>query len=520
MTPRGSGIARPAGSGDLALEVIGVHKHFAGTPALVDASLRVRQGTVHALLGGNGSGKSTLIKCVAGVYTAEQGQVRVLGRTFALAEMTSKRAHQAGLRIVHQDLGLFERMTVAENFAFDSGFPRNRAGGIDWAELRRSVGQLLEQYEIPATPDTPVLALRPAAKTMVAVARALQDQQGSEYVLMLDEPTASLPDHESRTLMHYLRQRAELGQTIVLVSHRMREVLDTADDFTVFRDGRVAGTVAGERPSEEHLVELIAGRAVDLGGSGRPTTGAAPLLEVKDLSAGRLRDLDLIVHRGEIVGVAGLLGSGRSTLLSAVFGLHPPDSGTVHVDGKALQGHTVADAMAAHVALVPQDRLQDAAFPSMTVRQNASASVLRRYWRAWMRTAAERRDTSDLVRRFAVKASGPEAPFMSLSGGNQQKVILARWMRRDPLVLLLDEPTQGVDVVSRSEIYSAVRAFVREGRGVLLASSDFAELCQVCDRVVVLRDGRIAASVPTADLTIDRLTSLVQAADTLEGTST
>jgi ABC-type sugar transport system ATPase subunit len=495
----------------LALEATSIAKHFGGTPALVDASIRVRRGTVHALLGGNGSGKSTLIKCLAGVHSADAGSVAFRGECLAAAGLTPRRAHAAGLRFVHQDLGLFESLTVAENFALSAGFPTGPAGGIRWRRLRDRVAELLALYRIDAHPETEIGALRPATKTLVAIARALQDQQDSEFVLLLDEPTASLPDAESRTLMTALRHRADSGQTIVLVSHRLPEVLDVADDFTVFRDGRVAGSLVGVSPSEDDLVELMTGRrpAARTAATDSRTRGG-PALEVENLTIGPLRGLNLEVAAGEIVGLCGLLGSGRSTLLSTIFGLRAPIRGSIRLAGEEIASRSVQEVMRRGVALIPQSRLRDAAFAGMSVRENVSVAVLRRYFSGWMRGRAERTDAIDLVRRFGVKAPSTEVPLAALSGGNQQKLVLARWLRREPRLLLLDEPTQGVDAAARTEIHAVIREAAARGCAVLVASSDFPELAQLCHRVDVLRGGRVALEVTGPDLTANHLTELAQ----------
>jgi ribose transport system ATP-binding protein len=494
----------------VALEATGLAKQFGGTPALTDAAIRVRQGTVHALLGGNGSGKSTLIKCLAGVHTADAGSVSIGGEQLAAVELTPRRAHASGLRFVHQDLGLCDGLTIAENFALADGFPTNRVGGIRWRVLHDRVAALLTLYGIDAGPGTPVGALRPSTKTLVAIARALQDQEGNEFILLLDEPTASLPDTESRALMRALRQRADAGQTIVLVSHRLPEVLSVADDFTVFRDGRVAASLVSADPGEDELVRLITGRAP----VSQLTRGVRPsgrvVLDVRGLVSGPLDDLDLSVFEGEIVGIAGLLGSGRSTLLSSIFGAQRPVRGTVTVEGADITGQSIPVTMQRGVALVPESRLRDAAFASMSLRENASAAVLGRYFAGWMRHRAERTDTRDLMQRFGVKAQSSEAKLATLSGGNQQKLVLARWLRRNPRLLLLDEPTQGVDAGARADIHRTIHSYAAEGCAVLVASSDFTELAQLCDRVVVLRHGRVAMSVTGDELNADRLTELVQ----------
>lgn len=493
----------------IALEAIGIDKHFAGTPALVGAHLRVRPGTVHALLGGNGSGKSTLIKVLAGVHSGDAGVIRVLGTHWAAPDGTARVARAAGLRFVHQDLGLFDSMTIAENVAFDTGFPTRVGGSVQWGPLRRRVAALLDRYEIDASPRTTVGELRPSQRTMVAVARALQDQEGSEFVLCLDEPTASLPNHESRLLLQGLRRRAEGGQTIVFVTHHLGEVLDVADDVTVLRDGKVAAAIVDRTPTEDELVELIAGRSVDRRRQGS-SAGTEAVLTVRDLHVGPLRGLDLNVHRGEVVGLAGLVGSGRTTALTTIFGARKPTAGAMTLGGAAYRPGSPGQAMAQGAALVPEDRLGDGSFGQLSVSENASMSVLGQYWRAWLRRRAERRDTQALLTEYAVKSPGPDAPLLALSGGNQQKVVLARSLRRAPVLLLLDEPTQGVDVASRSDIYAQVRRNAAAGCAVLIASSDFEELGLLCDRVLILRAGRICAELEGHLATADLLTRLVQ----------
>jgi ribose transport system ATP-binding protein len=503
-------MSAPAGP---ALLATGVTKRFAGTLALADAALRVRQGTVHALLGGNGAGKSTLVKVLAGVEAADSGQVHVLGRSWPAGHGSPHLAHQAGLRFVHQDLGLFDGMTVAENIALAAGFPTH-LGTVRWRRLHRRVADLLDRYEIDAHPAAVMSTLPPVTRTMVAVTRALQDQDGHEYVLVLDEPTASLPEHETHLLLRNLRRRADLGQTIVLVSHRLREVREVADDITVLRDGRVAGTVVARTADEDELVGYIAGRSPARDRAPRPVVGA-PVLRIRGLRAGALAGVDLTLHAGEIVGLASLSGREPSALLAALFGAQPVQAGSISHNGRDWRNVGPHQAIRAGTALVPRDRLRDAAFPDMSVRHNASATVLTRYWRRWgFDVRAERDDTRHLLRSYAVAAPDTEAPLGTLSGGNQQKLLLARWLRDNPRLLLLDEPTQSVDVLARADIHRLVRAAAAAGCAVLIASGDHHELASLCHRVVVLRDGRVVGDLPAATASPDRITHLVQYPDT------
>ncbi|MFT4265162.1 MAG: sugar ABC transporter ATP-binding protein [Nocardioides sp.] len=513
-------------AGAHALVIEGLTKRFGATLALDEASLQVRPGTVHALLGGNGSGKSTSIKVLAGVHQADAGRLSVGGRDFDLSSLSAADARSAGLRFVHQDLGLFEGLSIAENFALDAGYPAGHATGISWKELHRQVRAVLADYELYADPRTPINELRPADRTMVAIARALQDAGSAEragvadLILVLDEPTASLAHHESALLMTRIKRLAEAGQTVVLVSHRMTEVLSVADDFTIFRDGRTVATLVDASPTEDELVELMAGRAVD---ALRPTTESTATddiaLQVTGLAGGPLVSVDLGVRRGEIVGVAGLVGSGRSSLLRMLFGDLTPTAGTIAVAGRPFAPHSVRDAMDAGVALVPEDRGREAAFADLTIADNMSVTRLSSYfsWRG-MDSRGELRTGRRLISDFKVKAAGPDAGFTSMSGGNQQKVILARWLQRDPALLLLDEPTQGVDVMSRVDIYRIVREAAHRGSAVLVASSDASELLALCDRIVILREGRVDEDLDASGLDQDELTRKLLRATSVQTT--
>lgn len=509
--------------GARALRIAHLNKSFAGTRALNNVSLDVRPGTVHALLGGNGSGKSTTIKILAGVYKADQGELEVFGKHFNLNDYSPATAQDAGLRFVHQDLGLFENLSIEENFALDNGYPR-RAGGIDWRGLRSQVARLLEQYEIAHHPQTPIRDLRPSDQTMVAIARALQDQnEVTDRVLVLDEPTARLAAHESELLLERVRRRSEMGQTVIIVSHRLREVLAVADDFTVYRDGRVAGTIVDRVPTEDELVEIMAGGLVK---ALRPTGHAAnvqgePVFSVAGLRGGPIRGIDFTAHRGEILGITGLVGSGRSSVLKMIFGEHRPESGSMMFSGATFAPRNIGEAMAAGVALVPEDRGAEAAFPDMSVSENVAVATYSENWVAGaMPRGRERRIAGGLIESFGVKVAGPDALFSSMSGGNQQKVVISRWMHRNPKLLLLDEPTQGVDVMSRADIYDIIRRAAADGCTVIVASSDLSEIHALCDRALVLSRGKISDEVIAGDLGVDELTSLVLREKTIHDATT
>jgi ribose transport system ATP-binding protein len=495
-----------------ALRISHLSKAFPGTLALDDVSFEVRRGEFHGLLGGNGSGKSTLIKILAGVYHGEPGGEITVGDTTVAADKTTPAVARAlKLHFVHQNSAVFPDLSVAENIAIGTGFETTRAGSIRWRALRRRTQTLLERFDIPARPDTLLRSLRPAEREMVEIARALQDQEGeSSGVLVLDEPTASLPRAEVARLMGALIRYARNGQTILFVSHRLDDVIGTADRATVLRDGRVAGTVEEEEITETRLIELIVGRPLDRVFPDMPDLHSDEMaLQVNGLAGGPLRDVTFGLRRGEVLGVAGLLGSGRSELLKMIFGAYPIKSGEVMVDGSPVRFADIGEAMRAGIAYVPEDRGGEAVFPDMSVAENLTAAMVGRYWRGLrLRHGQADADARQTITEFLVQTTSERQRLSTLSGGNQQKVVLARWLRRRPRILLLDEPTQGVDINARAEIYALVRRAVVDGCSALLVTSDFEELSHVCDRAIVLNHGRIVAELRAPDISPTRLTEL------------
>ena len=497
------------------LRVSELSKAYNGVLALDGVDLEVRPGEVHALLGGNGSGKSTLIKVLAGVVDAEPGATLQLGASSQdLHGWTSEKAYAAGLRFVHQQPAVFSDLSIAENIAFGTTFPKHRGGKINWKSLNARTADLLELFGVDATPTTMLGALRAADRTRIAIIRAVQDRDdATSGVLVLDEPTAALPAEEVEHLLDGLRRYARAGQTILYVSHRLDEVLSVADRVTVLRDGRKVATVDAAGLTENDLVELIVGRPLD---RMFPDPIDAPdgdvVLSARGLRGGPLTDVTFDLHRGEVLGVAGLLGAGRSELLRMVFGAYPVTGGTLTLGGRPVAFTTPSAAMAAGIAYVPEERQLDALFQGNSVRHNISAGSAGSYFsRLVFRHRDEQKDTADAVRQFLIRVGKDTQPVETLSGGNAQKVVLARWLRRKPAVMLLDEPTQGVDIGARAEIYALIREATNNGTSVLLVASDPEELAHACDRVLVLRGGRIAADVRTP-LEAHRLTELINAA--------
>lgn len=491
------------------LAVTGLTKTFPGTLALDNVDLDVRAGEIHALVGGNGSGKSTLIKILTGVSEADPGaQVIVNDEAIAAEQITPDFARRAGIHVVHQDLGVFLDLSVTENLALGYGYQIGRARKIDWRAMRRRAEELIERFEIDAAPETPLSGMSQGGRTQVAIARALQGHgESNGGVLILDEPTAALPRHEVELLMRHLRAYAARGEAIVFISHRLDEVLALGDRITVLRDGRKVGTYPAADLTEERLVELIVGQPVDAAfPAPPPVTEESPMLAVERLQAGPLRDVSFTVARGEILGIAGLLGSGRSELLRAVFGDLRIESGHLLLEGEAYAPNRPLDAMRAGTALVPEDRAGDAVFSDLSLAANVSMANVRDYWHGGrLRDRRMRRDARVLMAEHLVKFVTEDAPLQTLSGGNQQKVILARWLRRRPRLMLLDEPTQGVDVGARTEIYGLVRRAVADGAAAIVVASDAEELAHVCDRVLFLAHGRIAGELSGEALVPERV---------------
>jgi ribose transport system ATP-binding protein len=497
-----------------ALELGSLTKTFPGGRALDDVSFSVEAGTVHVLVGGNGSGKSTLVKGLAGVQPLDRGGwIRVGDETVAAEEMTPAKARAAGLRFVHQHPGMFPTMTVADNIALSNSFP-SRAGRVRRRELMARTTRLLEAFRIDVSPTTLVGELQTADQTMIAIARALQDQiEGTQPLrtVVLDEPTASLPEDEAGLVLSTVRRAAETGVAVIYISHRLEELTQVGDAFTVLRDGRHIVTRQAAGVNEAALIEYISGRPLEPANTAPAlATGTHDVvLSVNGLSAAPLSDISFEVRAGEILGIAGLLGSGRSEILHSLFGSRTVEAGSAEVSGRPLTFGDIARTMAAGVALVPEDRAGEAMFPDQSLRHNLSIANLSAYSKfGRMRAGEERRRARDAIRSFTIKAKSDSQVMSSLSGGNQQKVVLARWMDRHPKVLLLDEPTQGVDVGARAEAYAIIRRAAASGVATVVVSSDFEELAELSDRVLILTAGRIAGEVRGPNIDRHRLTEL------------
>jgi ribose transport system ATP-binding protein len=484
-----------------ALRIGHVAKSFPGIHALRDVSLDVRRGEIHALLGGNGSGKSTLLKILAGVYHADPGgTVEVHGQAIAADRTNPAFARIVGLRFVHQDVGIFPTLTVAENVGIRVGFDTRSAGRIDRRRLHRRVQELLDRYAITTRPDALARDLTLPDRTMLVVGATLHDDRAGDRVFVLDEPTATLAAEQSRVLYTEMRRRAEAGHTVLFVSHRLDEVIAIADRATVLRDGQVQGTGRLDEVAEAGLVELIVGRTVERLHRPPGAPRARVVLEARALSGGPLRGVTFALHEGEVLGIAGPLGAGRSELLQTLFGARAIRSGSIAVDGTPVRFSDIGEAMRAGIAYVPPDP-SEAAFPDLSLSDNLAAADVG--WsgpRFRLRHRREARDASDTIAALSVRASSPRQTMATLSGGDQQKIIVSRWLRRHPKVLLLDQPTRSVDVGARLELHRLFVETVTRGAAAIVVSDDFEELALLADRVLVMERGRVVSEVVATNI--------------------
>jgi len=480
-------------SGDRAPEpivrVTGVTKRFGGVTALDDVSFDLREGEIHALLGENGAGKSTLIRILAGVHTPDQGEVHVAGRLVHIRSVADATA--LGIRVIHQELSLAPNMTVAENIYL--GREPARHGFVDRKRMEADARDLVERLGLTEITDVraPVDQLNVAHRQLVEIARALSCDA---RVLVLDEPTSALSGPETDALFATLARLRDHGVGMIYISHRLEEIQRIADRVSVLRDGRMVGTRPVAELDEREMVRWMVGR--DVGGAEAARSCASPsghpVLEVSGLNNAHLAGVSFSVAGGEVLGIAGLVGAGRSELARALFGIDERDSGEVRVGGRVIPPGSVGRAVEAGLVLVPEDRQRDGLVVENTIAYNLALPWTRE-WNPDVRPNGQLRAgiISRAVQRLAIRLSSPAAPVNSLSGGNQQKVLVGRWLERPPKVLILDEPTRGVDVGAREDMLSLVRALTGEGMAVVFISSDLGEVLRVSDRVILMREGRI-----------------------------
>ena len=493
--------------GRTVLSARNLRKVYGGAVALADGNLDVAPAEIHALVGENGAGKSTLIRCIAGTPPPDAGEIVVGDDAFPQSH-TPANAAAAGLAFIHQDAALVDELSVAENIALTAGY-RSRLSLIDWRSVRRTARAALQRMAVDLDTRSLVAELPPATRMVVAIARALV---GSPRVLVLDEPTANLSAGDVARLFGILRGLRDSGAGIVYVSHRLDEVEEICDRITVLRDGFTVGTVQTTDVSKRELVRMICGREIDVSGA-QAVRSDEVVLSASALAGPFLEPISFELGRGEIVGFTGMADAGHYVLGELLFGLVARTQGTTAFVGEPYEPTEPTDAIARGVAYIPPDRNLQALARELTLRENLfmnpdpEPSSVRRVLQL-MRTAAERRDASELLRRFHVVPPMPEERVSALSGGNAQKVLVARWLRRAPSLLIVSDLTVGVDVGARAEIYDQIRAIAARGAAVMVIGSDFEEMEALCSRAFVLQRGRLIAKLEGSDVTQEQITAL------------
>jgi simple sugar transport system ATP-binding protein len=490
------------------LEMSGISKRFGGVHALRDVDLTLEIGEVHCLVGENGSGKSTLIKIISGVEAPERGgRIVIAGQEYP--KLNPVYSTHCGIQVIYQDLSLFPNLTVAENIAMAHHLGGLRS--VDWRAMRGVAMAAMAKVGVELDPDTKVSDLSIAGRQIVAICRALA---ADAKLLIMDEPTASLTRHEVDALIKLVSDLKRAGICIVFVSHRLDEVLEIAERVTVLRDGMKVGTFAAETIDGRKLSHLMTGKAFEYQVHARGPAAGAVVLEVEGLGRdGDYHDVSFQLRAGEVLGLTGLLGSGRTELALSLFGMNPPDRGTIALDGRSTLLNTNADAINLGIAYVSEDRLTLGLILDQSITANITLTVLERLAGAFglIRARARQSHVARWIAELGIKVANPDNPVRTLSGGNQQRVVLAKWMATNPRVLILDSPTVGVDISAKDGIYEIIQRLAREGVAVLMISDEIPEVLYHSHRVLVMREGRLTTDAPVENTSEDALRQAVNA---------
>lgn len=478
------------------LELEGISKRYGGVHALDDVGFDLQPGEVHALMGENGAGKSTLMKILAGNVAQDAGHIRIDGEEVEIGSPSAASSH--GVAIIHQELNMLPFMTVAENLAL-GGEPKTRFGMLDRRRMREAAREKLDLIGARIDPDQQLGTLSVGMQQMVEIARAVGEEA---RVLVLDEPTAALSRRESEQLYNLIAQMRARGVGLIYISHRMEEVWRLADRITVLRDGRYVGTGRASELSEGDVVAMMVGRDIEDLYSHRAREPGPVMLEVKSLEGDGIGPVDLTVRTGEVVCVAGLIGAGRTEMARLIFGADRRAAGKILIGGKASTPQDPANAISDGIGMVPEDRKDLGLFLEHDVKDNIAISSLSQLSRGGVLRRRQIRDAvREKMRRLHLRQSAIDLPVEALSGGNQQKVAVARWLLRDSRVLILDEPTRGVDIGAKREIYDLIDELARAGKAILVISSDLPEAIGIGDRLLVMRDGCIVHEMLSTDAT-------------------
>lgn len=473
------------------LQMKGIHKSFNGVPVLKGVDLSVKQGEIHALLGENGAGKSTLMNILGGILQPDSGEIVMDGQPVAMTDPRVSR--QAGISFIHQELNVVADLAIYENLFLGAEWT-DRFGFLRVEEMCRRTEELLGKLGVSLHPKSLVRDLEPSFKQIVEIAKSLL---ADAKLIIMDEPTTSLTAYEIDKLMDTMRSLRENGVSIIYISHKLKEVLRVCDRYTVLRDGHLAGTGRVSETDEAKLTRLMVGKSVENETYRRQHKTGEPCLEVRNLSGGKwFRRVHFSLKRGEILGFTGLAGDGRTELAEAIFGCRPY-TGDILVDGRVKKLRHPVQALAAGIGLVPKNRKENAIIKDMSILQNMSLTALSHFRRHGLIDGSKEIAAFERYREMlSIKAADPTLPIVSLSGGNQQKVVLAKWLEADPQILIFDNPTQGIDVGAKSEIYQIISGLADRGKSIIILSSELPEILRLCDRVIVMSQGEVAAVLP------------------------
>jgi rhamnose transport system ATP-binding protein len=487
------------------VELRSVSKTYGGVHAVEDVSFGIAAASTHALVGENGAGKSTLVKILTGVVSPDSGTVLVDGEPHSIGGPSA--AHRLGIVAMYQEPTVFEDLTVAEN-VFAGRSPRRRFGAVDWKGMRREARRLLEEIGADFAPDAPVRGLSVADRQLIEIAKALSS---SARLLIMDEPTAALSLQEVDNLFAVVRRLHDRGVSVVFISHRLEEVSEIADTVTILRDGRHVETRPAAGLSHGEMIRLMVGRSLDALFPKEEAEIGEPVLRAEGLTRrGVFSDVSFEVRRGEIVGLAGFVGSGRTEVARCIFGIDKLDAGTITLEGRPFTPRSPRAALRRGLAYLPEDRLRQGLVQPMSIERNTTMAVLPELSPAGiLQPRRERRLARTFMERLSIKATSPTQVVRSLSGGNQQKVVLSKWLAVEPRVLILDEPTHGVDVGTKADVHRTISKLAAEGLAILLISSELPEILGMADRVLVIREGRLVGEMSRADATQE---AIVQAA--------
>ena len=491
----------PAGSAPPVLALAGVSKSFPGVHALTDVSLELHAGEVTALVGENGAGKSTLVKILTGIYRPDDGEIRLNGDVISLP--TAHAASTAGITAIHQETVLFDELSVAENI-FLGHAPRTRFGLIDWAALYKNAAALLERIGARIDPEIRLRDLGIASRHLVAIARALSVDA---RVVIMDEPTAALSHKEIGELYELVERLKADGKAILFISHKFDEIFRIADRYTVFRDGAMVGSGRIAEVTQNELVRLMVGRSVDRIFPKRDAVIGETVLKVSGYAhPTEFEDINFDLRRGEILGFYGLVGAGRSEFMQALFGITQPSKGAVSIGGEVAIIRSPADAIARGIVYVPEERGRQGTVTGLPIFQNVTLPSLSKTSRAgFLRLAEEFRLARDYTQRLDLRAAALDRDVGTLSGGNQQKVVIAKWLATKPKVIILDEPTKGIDIGSKAAVHEFMSELAAQGLSVIMVSSEIPEILGMSDRVIVMRQGRMVAIYDRDGLDAEKL---------------